>query len=411
MTSLTPTNPAELALSGTRLDRIPEFFQSYIDAGKLPCMATLLSRGGEVAHLAMSGAMEMGGAEAITEDTIYRIYSMTKPITAVAAMMMFEEGKLRLEHPVSRYLPEYADVKVWDGGTPDAPKLRAPDRPMTVLDLFTHTSGITYGFLMQHEVDEIYRKEGLRGAEKGTLRELARRIAGLPLVFSPGERFNYGHSIDVLGAIVEEVSGQTLDVFFRERIFAPLGMVDTDFFVPEDKLSRFPACYAKDAETGDTVLYDGAGAASKMYTKQPKLLNAGGGLVSTLHDYHRFCLMLLGGGELDGARILSPKTIEFMTANHLPGGKTILDMGDKTFAEGRMHGNGFCLLGSVLQDLVAFGQPGSEGTFAWGGLASTYFWIDPVEQIIAIQMTQLMPSSTYPIRTQFQQLAYAAIEG
>ena len=218
MTSLTPTNPAELALSGTRLDRIPEFFQSYIDAGKLPCMATLLSRGGEVAHLAMSGAMEMGGAEAITEDTIYRIYSMTKPITAVAAMMMFEEGKLRLEHPVSRYLPEYADVKVWDGGTPDAPKLRAPDRPMTVLDLFTHTSGITYGFLMQHEVDEIYRKEGLRGAEKGTLREMARRIAGLPLVFSPGEQFNYGHSIDVLGAIVEVVSGQTLDVFFRERI-------------------------------------------------------------------------------------------------------------------------------------------------------------------------------------------------
>ena len=405
------TNPADLALSATRLDRIPEFFQSYIDAGKLPCMATLLSRGGEVAHLAMSGAMEMGGATPITEDTIYRIYSMTKPITAVAAMMMFEEGKIRLEHPVSRYLPEYADVKVWAGGTPEAPKLRAPDRPMTVLDLFTHTSGITYGFLMQHEVDEIYRKEGLRGAEKGTLRELARRIAGLPLVFSPGERFNYGHSIDVLGAIVEEVSGQTLDVLFRERIFAPLGMVDTDFFVPEDKLSRFPACYAKDAETGDTVLYDGAGAASKAYTKQPKLLNAGGGLVSTLHDYHRFCLILLGGGELDGARILSPKTIEFMTANHLPGGKTILDMGDKTFAEGRMDGNGFCLLGSVLQDLVAFGQPGSEGTFAWGGLASTYFWIDPVEQIIGIQMTQLVPSSSYPIRTQFQQLAYAAIEG
>ncbi len=407
---MTTTNPAELGLSATRLARIPAFFQSYIDAGKLPHMATLISRGGEVAHLALQGSMEMGGAEAITEDTIYRIYSMTKPITAVAAMMLFEEGKLRLEHPVSRYLPEFADVKVWDSGTPDAPKLRAPNRPMTVLDLFTHTSGITYGFLMQHEVDAIYRKE-LLGAEKGNLRDMARRIAGLPLVFSPGERFNYGHSIDVLGAIVEEVSGQSLDAFFRERIFAPLGMTDTGFFVPEDKLSRFPACYAKDAKTGDTVLYDGAGAASKMYTRQPKLLNAGGGLVSTLHDYHRFCLMLLGGGEFGGARILSPKTIEFMTANHLPGGKTILDMGDKTFAEGRMHGNGFCLLGSVLQDLTAFGQPGSEGTFAWGGLASTYFWIDPIEQIIAIQMTQLVPSSSYPIRTQFQQLAYAAIEG
>lgn len=410
MPKLHMTKPAELALCAKRLDRIPAFFQSYIDTGKLPHMATLVSRGGQVAHLALRGAMEMGGQTQITEDTIYRIYSMTKPITAVAAMMLFEEGKLRLEHPVSRYLPEYGDVQVWDGGTAQAPKLKDPDRAMTLLDLFTHTSGITYGFLMQHEVDAIYRRE-LLGAEKGSLREMVRRIAGLPLVFSPGKQFNYGHSIDVLGAIVEEVSGQTLDVFFKERIFAPLGMIDTGFHVPEDKLGRLAACYAKDAETGDTVLYDGAGAASKMYTRAPELLNAGGGLVSTLHDYHRFCLMLLGGGELEGTRLLSPKTIEFMTVNHLPDHKTILDMGDKTFAEGRMQGNGFCLLGSVLQDLVAFGQPGSEGTFAWGGLASTYFWIDPVEQIIAIQMTQLVPSSTYPIRTQFQQLAYAAIEG
>jgi len=410
MTKLTPTNPADLALSAERLARIPDFFQPYLEKGKLPNMATLLSRGGEVAHLALAGTMEMGGETPISEDTIYRIYSMTKPITAVAAMMMFEEGKIRLEHPVSRYLPEYADVQVWDGGTPEAPKLRAPDRAMTVLDLFTHTSGITYGFLFQHEVDAIYRKQ-LLGAEKGSLREMARRIAGLPLVFSPGAQFNYGHSIDVLGAIVEVISGQTLDVFFRERIFGPLGMTDTDFFVPEEKLSRFAACYAKDEKTGDTVLHDGAGAASKLYAAQPPLLNAGGGLVSTLHDYHRFCLMLLGGGELDGKRLLSPKTLEFMTVNHLPDNKTILDMGDKTFAEGRMHGNGFCLLGSVLMDLAAFGQPGSEGTFAWGGLASTYFWIDPAEQIIAIQMTQLVPSSTYPIRTQFQQLAYAAIEG
>lgn len=404
------TNPADLALSAERLARIQDFFQPYIESGKLPNMATLVSRSGEVAHLALAGAMEMGGATPIHEDTIYRIYSMTKPVTAVAAMILFEEGKLRLEHPVSRYLAEYADVQVWDGGTVDAPELKAPEREMTVLDLFTHTSGITYGFLMQHDVDAIYRKE-LRGAEKGTLRQMVGRIAGLPLVFSPGERFNYGHSTDVLGAIVEDVSGQSLDVFFKERIFGPLGMVDTDFFVPQDKLDRFPACYAKDAETGQIELYDGAGAASKMYTRQPSLLNAGGGLVSTLHDYHKFCRMLLGGGALDGTRLLSPKTLEFMTANHLPGGKSILDMGDKTFAEGRMHGNGFCLMGSVLQDLVAFGQPGSEGTFAWGGLASTYFWIDPVEQIIGIQMTQLVPSSTYPIRTQFQQIAYAAIEG
>lgn len=410
MTKTTPINPADVALSGERLARIPEFFKPYIESGKLPHMATLLSRGGEVAHLELRGAMEMGGDTPIREDTIFRIYSMTKPITAVAAMMLFEDGLLRLEHPVSRYLPEYANVKVWDGGTVDAPDLKEPERAMTVLDLFTHTSGITYGFLMQHETDAIYRKEKV-GAPSQTLREMARQIAGLPLAFSPGAQFNYSHSTDVLGAIVEVISGQTLDVFFRERIFSPLGMGDTDFYVPEDKLSRLAACYAKDAETGETVLYDGAGAASKMYVKQPKQLNAGGGLVSTLHDYHQFCLMLLGGGALDGARLLSPKTIEFMTANHLPGNETILGMGDKTFAEGRMHGNGFCLLGSVLIDAVAFGQPASEGMFAWGGLASTYFWIDPVEQIIGLQMTQLVPSSTYPIRTQFQQLAYGAIEG
>ena len=409
MPRINVTNPADLALSADRLARIPEFFKSYIDAGRLPCMGTLVSRGGDVGHLELRGNMEMGGAEPIAEDTIYRIYSMTKPITAVAAMILFEEGKLRLEHPVSRYLPEYADVKVWAGGTVDTPELKDPDRAMTLLDLFTHTSGITYGFLFQHEVDAIYRKE-LKGMEAGSLRDMVRAIAGLPLAFSPGTQFNYGHSIDVLGAIVEEVSGQPLDVFFKERIFGPLGMIDTDFFVPEEKLARLGACYAKDAETGETVLYDGAGAASKMYSAKPTLLNAGGGLVSTLHDYHRFCLMLLGGGELDGARLLSPKTIEFMTANHLPDNQTILGMGDKTFAEGRMHGNGFCLLGSVLTDLVAFGQPASEGMFAWGGLASTYFWIDPVEQIIGIQMTQLVPSSTYPIRTQFQQLVYAAIE-
>lgn len=409
MSKLKLTPAGDVDMSGARLDRIPDFFGPYIQSGKLASMATLVSRGGQVAHLALDGAMEMGGAQAIGEDTIYRIYSMTKPMTAVAAMMLFEEGLLRLDHPVSRYLPEYGDVQVWDGGTVDAPELRAPDREMTVLDLFTHTSGLTYGFLFQHEVDTIYRAEKI-GEPRETLREMAARIATLPLVFSPGTRWNYGHSTDVLGAIVEVVSGQSLDVFFRERIFAPLGMVDTGFFVPEEKLSRFAACYAKDAETGDTVLYDGAGAASKMYLAAPKLLNAGGGLVSTLHDYHQFCLMLLGGGALDGVRLLSPKTIEFMTVNQLPDNQTIIGMGDKTFAEGRMQGNGFCLLGSVLMDAVAFGQPSSEGMFAWGGLASTYFWIDPIEQIIGLQMTQLVPSSTYPIRTQFQQLAYSAIE-
>ncbi len=398
-----------LGLSSERLARIPAFFQTYLDEKKLPCMATLVSRAGEVAHLALQGNVDMEGGPAITNDTIYRIYSMTKPITAVAAMILFEEGKLRLEHEVSRYLPEYADVKVWAGGTPEAPEFIAPERPITVLDLFTHTSGITYGFLHQHPVDALYRAAKI-GEPHESLREMARRIAELPLVFSPGTQWNYGHSIDVLGAIIEVVSGETLDNFFRKRIFDPIGMVDTDFYVPEEKLPRLAACYMKHAETGMIFQSDPGGSDTRAYKEQPILLNAGGGLVSTLQDYHRFCLMLLGGGALDGVRLLSPKTVEFMTLNHLPNNGTIIGMGDKTFAEGRMHGNGFCLLGSVLQDVVSFGQPASEGMFAWGGLASTYFWIDPEESLICIQMTQLIPSSAYPIRTQFQQLVYAAIE-
>ena len=236
------------------------------------------------------------------------------------------------------------------------------------------------------------------------------RLAGLPLLFSPGTRWNYSHATDVLGRIVEVASGQTLDEFFRERIFGPLGMVDTDFHVPEDKLDRLMACYNKDPETGKISLSDGAGAESKLYRAQPPLLSGGGGLVSTLRDYHRFCLMLLHGGRLDGERLLSPKTVEFMRQNHLPENKTIRQMGDKTFSEARMDGNGFGLGGSVVVDVAETMQPGSLGTFSWGGLANTFFWIDYAEELIAIQATQMIPSGCYPIRPQFQQLAYAAID-
>lgn len=409
MADTTQTIPADqLGFSQDRLNRLPEYFQPYLDANRLPCLAMLVSRHGEVAHLSFQGQQKMGEGAPIGMDTIYRIYSMTKPITSVAAMMLFEEGKLRLEHEVSRYLPEFADVKVLAGGTADAPQLKDPERPMTVHDCLTHMSGVTYGFLQQTEVDAMYRAAKI-GAPHESLRDMVRRIAGLPLVFSPGSSWNYGHSTDIVGAIIEVVSGQSLDVFFRERIFGPLGMIDTDFFVPENKLHRLAGCYAKVEGQNDAVLYDDAGSASKLYTKQPPLLNAGGGLVSTLSDYHQFCCMLLNGGSLNGHQLLSPKTVDYMTLNHLPGNKTISEMGDKTFSEARMEGNGFGLLGSVTVDTIELRQPSSLGNFAWGGLASTYFWIDPEEEIIGIQMTQLMPSSTYPIRPQFQQLVYASI--
>lgn len=405
-----PTDPHEVGLNPDRLAAIPAFFKAnYLDTGKLPCMATLISRGGEVAHESYTGTTEMGAGEPIGPHTIFRIYSMTKPITSLAIMMLFEECRIRLDHPVSRYIPEYANAMVWDGGTAAAPRLRKPEREMTVLDLMTHTSGLTYGFLMQDETDEIYRREKV-GHPKDTLQDMARQIALLPLAFSPGTEWRYSHSTDVLGALVEIISGQPLDEFFRERIFGPLGMHDTDFWVPADKIHRLMACYQKDAKTGETTLADPGGAASKLYAKRPNLLNGGGGLVSTLRDYHRFCLMILRGGSLDGARLLSPKTVEFMRQNHLPEGQTMRGMGRSAFTEVMADGVGFGLGGSVVQDIVQTRQPGSDGTFSWGGLASTFFWIDPEEELIAIQATQLMPSSTYPMRLQLQQLVYAAID-
>ena len=402
--------PGDVGLNAERLDAIPDFFQSaYLDTGKLPCVATLVSRNGQIVHEAYRGTTEMDGGDPIGPDTIFRIYSMTKPITSVAAMMLFEECKIRLDHPVSRYIPEFKDTQVFDGGTADNYTTRKPDREIEIRDLFTHTSGITYGFLMQGEVDKLYRQEKI-GRPDETLEECCIRIAKLPLLFSPGTRWNYGHSTDVLGRVVEVASGMTLDAFFRERIFGPLGMSDTDFYVPEEKLSRLMACYNRDPVSGEVTVSDGAGDASKAYRTQPPMLNAGGGLVSTLRDYHRFCLMLLHGGSLDGARLLSPKTVEFMRMNHLPGNQTIKQMGDLTFSESRMEGNGFGLGGSTITNVAETTQPGSEGTFSWGGLANTFFWIDPEEEIIAIQATQMIPSGCYPIRPQFQQLVYAAID-
>ena len=410
MTTMDDITASDVGMNEERLARIPTYFgKAYLDSGKLPCMATLVSRNGQIVHEAYRGRSQLDGGQPINADTIFRIYSMTKPITSVAAMMLFEESKIRLDHEVFRYIPEFEATEVWVKGTADDFETRKPTRPMQVRDLFTHTAGLTYGFLFQHEVDALYRREKIARPDE-TLEEMCARLAGLPLLFSPGTRWNYSHATDVLGRIVEVASGQTLDEFFRERIFGPLGMVDTDFHVPEDKLDRLMACYNKDPETGKISLSDGAGAESKLYRAQPPLLSGGGGLVSTLRDYHRFCLMLLHGGRLDGERLLSPKTVEFMRQNHLPENKTIRQMGDKTFSEARMDGNGFGLGGSVVVDVAETMQPGSLGTFSWGGLANTFFWIDYAEELIAIQATQMIPSGCYPIRPQFQQLAYAAID-
>ena len=408
--SIDVIDPAEAGLSAERLKRIPQYFDGYIEKRKLPCVAVLVARGGQVAHLSFQGSSEMGAGKPIGEDTIYRIYSMTKPVTSVAAMMLFEEGALRLDHEVFRYIPEFQDAMVFAGGTAEKPDLRKPDRPMTVRDLFLHTSGITYSFLQQGAPDAIYRARKIEHPSwKGDLKSFCEAIAQAPMAFSPGDRWNYSNSTDVLGRVVEVASGMSLDQFFKKKIFEPLGMKDTFFSVPEDKIDRLMACYARNPLTGEITQADAAGKAS-VYSRAPNVLSGGGGLASTIGDYFTFCKMLGNGGEIDGVRILSPKTLEFMTMNHLPGNKTLKDMGDRTFSESRMDGSGFGLGWAVTTDVVATTQPGSVGTFSWGGMASTFFWIDPVEDLITIQMTQLMPSGAYPIRPQLQQLVYAAIE-
>ena len=401
-------DPEALGLCSERLARIPAFYQeSYLEPKRLPNLSTLVARNGEIAHLSCNGVKDWDTGEPVTADTIYRIYSMTKPVTSVAAMMCFEAGLLRLEHPVSRYIPGFANLKVWDGDG----KVKDADREMTVKDLFLHTSGLTYDFLGLHPVEKQYiEKRVIR--QNYTLAEMCERLAEIPLVFSPGDRWNYSVAIDVLGHLVEIVSGMTLDEYFQQKIFAPLGMVDTGFTIPVEKLPRFAACYARNPNTKEITLAE-KGDETSSYCREGKdpqrFFGGGGGLVSTLPDYFNFCRMLANGGELNGARLLSPKTVEYMMMNHLPDGKTMAGMGDTMFSESNMAGNGFGLGGAVTVDEILMNQPCSAGTFSWGGLASTFFWIDPVEDIIGIQMTQMMPSSSYPIRPQFQQFVYSSI--
>jgi len=401
--------PEEVGLCAERLDRIPQYFKSYVDRKKLAGTSLLISRHGKVALRSIQGLKHWDSDEPITDDTIFRIYSMTKPITSVALMMLYEEGVFRLEHELYRYIPGFADVKVFDGGTADDYKTRAPDQPINIRDLLTHTSGLTYGFIADGPVEKVYRRAGLGGARNSemTLADFVDVLAKQPLVFSPGSSWRYSVATDVCGRLVEILSGQTLDAFFKERIFEPLGMRDTGFTVAKDKVDRFASCYERDPETKEISLQDSP--ATSPYVTGQKFLSGGGGLVSTMGDYARFCQMLLNGGELDGARLLSPTTIDFMAQNHLPDNQTMQDMGDDSFSETRADGSGFGLGFSVVIDPVAASAPGSIGAISWGGMASTYFWIDPQEDLFAIVMTQMIPSTSYPIRPQLQQLTYAAI--
>ncbi|MEH6558159.1 MAG: serine hydrolase domain-containing protein [Oceanicoccus sp.] len=408
MTAMMPVaTPEEVGMCSERLARIPAFFQTYLDKEKVSGMSFLIGRGGKIAYQHSMGVKDFDTGSPIDTDTIFRIYSMSKPITSVALMMLYEEGLFRLEHDVSRYIPEFANLAVYESGGIDDYTTKPLDRPMIVRDLLTHTSGLTYGFMFQNTVDRLYRKSTINNTSEMSLEEYCKELAKLPLVFSPGSGWNYSVSTDVCGRLVEVLSGQSLDEFFRTRIFEPLGMNDTSFDIPLDKIDRFASCYERDPKTRKTKLQDRGSESS--YIGKKAFFSGGGGLVSTIGDYYKFCQMLANGGEFNGVRLLSSSTIDFMTLNHLPGGQTMSDMGDSLFSENRLDGSGFGLGFSIILDPVEVMAPGAAGSYSWGGAASTYFWIDPEYDLLAIFMTQLMPSDTYPMRPQLQQLTYSAI--
>ena len=390
----------DLGFVPDRLARIPAFIQAnYLDNGKLPFASVLVGRGDDIALQWSSG---------VAEDAIFRIASMTKPITSVAFMQLVEQGKVALTDPVAKYIPEFAKLGVFVGGGGNVPFMtRAPSTQMRVVDLLRHTAGFTYSFQEQGNIDAAYRKTDVESWTKNTSQSVIDTLAQIPLEFDPGTQWNYSVATDIVGILVERISGLSLPEYFQTHIFAPLGMTDTFFHVPADKAARIPEGFGFDPEAKMKLL-DKAGADS-MWAKGWSFNSGGGGLASSVADYHRFCRMLLNGGALDGAQILSPKTIELMTANHIPGGQDLTQMSKSLFSEAEMAGIGFGLGFATTIDSAATLAPCSNGDFYWGGMYSTAFFVDPVEDIIMIFMTQLLPSTTYPVRREIKTMIYSAL--
>ena len=403
--------PEEVGLSSSRLGRITDHLQRYIDAGKLAGTLTLVARRGKIAYLEPQGHLEIERKRPVTQDAIFRIYSMTKPIVSVGLMMLWEQGRLQLDDPVGKFIPSWRDQRVFVGGNHPAWKTTAVERPVTVRDLLSHTSGLTYGFMERTNVDAAYRKLGIgdRTRKSYTARDMVEELAALPLEFSPGTRWNYSLATDVVGHLIELISGQRLDAYLREHIFQPLGMADTSFVVTEAQSKRFAANYQRQADNSLKLIDDPAGSIYRDCT----FFSGGGGLVSTAHDYFRFASMMLNRGELDGIRLLGRKTVELMTMNHLPDGQDLTNLAQPgMFTETAYAGVGFGLGFSVMQSPARAQIAGTPGEFAWGGAAGTAFWIDPGEQMIVVFMTQIMQMGLpepYPLRRELRTLAYSAI--
>ncbi|MEC8178745.1 MAG: serine hydrolase domain-containing protein, partial [Pseudomonadota bacterium] len=391
-----------------RLQRIDRFLdETYLDTGRLAMMQLLVSRDGHPVHYYHGGTLRDDGTP-MREDALFRIASMTKPVTSIAFMQLVEQCKVALEDPVSRVLPEFEGLGAYDGGGGDLPF--APTKagqPMRFVDLLSHMSGLTYGFQNRTSVDGAYRKARLdlsRGAI--TSDEYIATLAGIPLEFEPGTQWNYSVSTDVLGVCVERISGMRLGDYFREHIFAPLGMDETGFDIDPGKQDRLADAYAYRPSKTPRLIDKGA---ESRLMETAKFHSGGGGLISTLADYDRFCTMLVNRGAYEGGQIVSPKTLDLMTANHLPGGVDLTQMSQSLFSEANNAGTGFGLGFAVVTEPARTLMPASKGEFYWGGAYSTAFFIDPVERITCVFMTQLYPSSIYPIRRQLKTLIYSAL--
>lgn len=408
-------SPEKHGFSSSRLNGVDRFLKErYLDTGILPHAQLLVSRNGEIVHFSSQGSAREGSEKPIDEGSIFRIASMTKPVTSVAFMTLVEEGRIALETPLYEIFPEFRETGVYDGGGAGAPFVTKPvAEPIRMVDLLRHTSGLTYGFQYRSNVDAAYRANAVdadrianwRGGND--LEGFARELSKCPLEFSPGEAWNYSVSTDLLGAVIERLAGKPLDVVFSERIFEPLGMHDTGFSVPQAKTDRLTDCYTWSTPSLKRVMFDRA--EESVWLTKPTLFSGGGGLVSTALDYHRFCLMCANGGALEGARVLGRKTLDLMTMNHLPGRQDLATMSKSMFSESRNAGTGFGLGFAVIEDVAKTMMPGSVGEYYWGGMFSTAFFIDPVEKIHMIFMTQSGPSSTYPIRRDLKTLINAAL--
>ncbi|WP_369255840.1 serine hydrolase domain-containing protein [Geodermatophilus amargosae] len=412
---LTPeTDAAEVGLDAGRLERLDRRLARWVDDGQLPGFLVTVSRHGRLAHVGRAGSRDVENGLPVEEDTRWRIFSMTKPVTSVAAMMLYEEGAFELTDPIAKWLPEFAETRVYVAGSAQKPVTQPQVEPIRVWHLLTHMSGLTYGFHHAHPVDEMYRAMGHEwgtppGADSA---EVCRQWASVPLVFQPGSEWNYGVSTDVLGRLVEVVSGQTLDVFFQERIFRPLGMTETSFGLREDddaaSLARLYAA-VPGKPGGPATAFAPIDAMGEAAHRKPTFLSGGGGLVSSAADYLRFCEMLRRGGSFDGGRLLGPRTLAHMVRNHLPGNADLETFGRPLFAETPLRGVGFGLGFSMVIDPARYGGVASTGDYSWGGAASTAFYVDPVEDVVVSFYTQLLPSSTLPIRAYLRALVNQAI--